>query len=257
MTGSFVGVDVALDSGWWRRMLARWGVALIVVGIAAGCTAETAPVAAVDPTSRATLDDLADPDLDLEDIAGVELDGLAPETAGFCEAFAAAELLWIEDAIVPLQIVVDAWRDVDDAPAQVAEDVAVMRELADRRMEWHLGRIDRDDRPVIDLAMAERLERIADQAAASCDLPLVVGPAGNVDLTPAEQVARCKQSQTNMAQGIALYERLRAGEPVHGQQIELAAWVELLRNPDEAEFWFASDFHGIGPEASITALPPC
>jgi len=133
--------------------------------------------------SSATIQEIADPESEivLEEVFNVDLGALSPNADNYCDAFAAAELLWIEDALVPLQFVIDAWSQIEDVPEEVADDVVAMRTIADQRLEWHLGRIDRDDRPNIDLALAEGLERIADHAVANCDLPLIIGPSVDLD----------------------------------------------------------------------------
>lgn len=232
----------------------------VLLALAVACTVNPADVANSTSDQSASIEVITDPtaDVELEDSSGAERGPLGSETNSFCAAFAAVDLLWIEDAIVSLQIVIDAWHTVDEVPEIVADDVAAMRSLADRRMDWHVGRIAADQRPVIDLAMAEGLERIADHAAMSCDLPLVTGlVAEDPDWTASEKQAKCEQSEADLGTGIAWYERARGREPLHAQQIELAAWVELLRNPDEPEFWFAPDHHGIGRDGAVTAIGPC
>lgn len=241
-------------------------IALLVAAISlASCAVDVPEVIGLEPNRPATLEEIADPtnDLELDDVSRVDLGEFAPDTATFCDAFGAVKLLWIEDAVVPLQFVIDTWEQVDDVPDAVADDVDAMRALAAQRLDWQFGRIDPNDRPNIDLAVAEGLERIADHAVENCALPLVVGPAGLIDATPdwtdAERTDSCTRSETDLTEGIELYQSLRDREPLHAQQIELAARVEFLRDPDLGDplFWLAPDWHGIGPGGQVVALQAC
>ena len=238
---------------------------LIAAVVATGCAVDVPEVIGLEPNRPATLEEIADPanDLELDDVSRLDLGDSAPNTDTFCDAFGATKLLWIEGALVPLQFLIDAWQRVDDAPDAVADDVDAMRELADRRLEWQFGRIDANDRPDIDLAMAEGLERIADHAAENCELPLVAGPDARGDVVPEwtddERSLFCEQSKADITEGITLYQELRGREALHGQQIELATRVEFLRasDLDDALFWRAPDWHGIGSGGDVVALQPC
>ena len=266
-------LDERLDSPERSWAMRRLIAVVVLAGSAAGCSVDAGELIA-EPQNRVSLDELTqavlDPesDVDVSDIDGLELEDILPTADSFCEAFGAAELTWLDGAIVPLQILNDAWTEVTDSPASVAADVEALRAFMRDRIDWNFGRIDRADRPDADRPMIERLERIADAAVADCDgLPLRVGYPNDWAVDRGwdddEAEMRCADSLTDLEEGIALYAELRGGEPRHTAQIELASLVEFHRAFEAAVpspgLWFASELHGIDASATapdIVSMPP-
>lgn len=219
----------------------------------------------VDQLTEAMLD--PDADLDLEEVDGIDLGELTPSSASFCEAFAALPVTWVDDALVPIQAFLDAWKPVDDVPAEVAGDVAALIAYAERKLDWHFGRIDRSERPT-DPVLFDRLERIADVAVIRCDrLPPRIGYPDSWALErswePGELERRCAESLADAEEGIELYRELRGREPGHSLQIELAALAEWHRSIDSdgsSPLWFVPDLHGVDASngtAVIVGLAGC
>jgi hypothetical protein len=243
---------------------------IFAVALLAGCSVAAEEMAA-EQENRITFDELTqamlDPesDVDFADVDGVELGEFARPADSFCEAFAVADLTWLDGAVMPLQALHDAWASVDDVPPAVADDVDVLRAFTAKRIDWNFGRIDRDDRPVADGPMIERLEHIADVAVAECnELPPRVGYPDDWALDLGwedEEIARrCADSLATLREGIPLYRELRGIDPGHTAQIELAALSEFHRTFDDdvtTTLWFAAELHGLDASGEIVALPPC
>lgn len=218
-----------------------------------------------DELTEAVLDPEAD--LDFAQVDGIDLEELTPMSTTFCEAFAAVPVTWVDDALVPIQLFLDAWKPVGDVPAEVADDVDALVTHAERKLDWHFGRIDRNDRPT-DPRLFERLERLADEAVARCDrLPPRIGHPDDWALQrswePGELERRCAQSLADAEEGIALYHELRGREPGHAIQVELASLADWLRSADSDDpspLWFVPELHGIDASsgsARVIALPGC
>jgi hypothetical protein len=188
-----------------------------------------------------------------------ELGDPAPIPTTFCDAFGAAPTRWIDDAIVPLRLWIDAYADVDDVPDDAGTPLAALRGFAERKLAWNLKQLD--ERPDYDASMAAHALALADSAAADCpDLPLVAGPRGFSDLplswaddSPDEIDRRCREHLGDLDDAIAEYVARRGAAPVHVAQVEAEAFLSFVN--EEGDLFFASDFVGIGPDGSAAAVP--
>ena len=258
-----------------RRVVALVG---LLMTVAVSCSVDAGEMAAgddVDSDNRITFDELTeavlDPasDVDLDQVDGIDLEDIAPTSTTFCEAFAAVPMTWVDDAVVPIQMFVDAWTPVDDAPDAVAADVDAVLAFGERKLDWNFGRLDRDARPTADAAFMDRLERIADAAVEQCDaLPLRIGQpedwAVERGWEPEEVDRRCAGSLETAEEGLPLYRELRGGEPGHAMQIELAALADWYRSfetgTEGPQLWFVPELHGLDTSSGsveIVAMEPC
>lgn len=229
-----------------------WALLLVAALVATGCSATETLVAEPEPQIL------------IEDESGEAVVFGDPDATTVCDAVSAVPMSWADDALVPVQAFVDTWSSVD-APDVVAADVAALLAHAQQRQDWYLGRIDRQDRPEIELALAESIEAVVDHAALNCsDLALRAGYAddwaANAGMSAQDATARCAASSAMLAEGIELYRSWRGANPGHTAQIEAAAQTELYRaladDADWPPFWFAPELHGLRNGETV-ALAPC
>lgn len=231
-------------------------------------TNTTAPQA--DDTVRVSPSVLADIDASLpENVGALDLGEVAPaDDTSFCQAFASAPARWLDDAVVPIQYWVDNFAAArPTAPSAAAEPLDRLLAHGDDMLAWNFGRLD--ERPVWGGSQAADVVAVADIAVAECPgLPLVVGPPGQsaapsywAESTP-DQVARsCEEDAAEVAEGTQWYVDEFGVLPEHQQQIETAAsqaiYAALEKTgefPDDVDFYFASRYHGVGPDGEPAAV---
>lgn len=187
----------------------------------------------------------------------------APGTTSFCAAAQSTPMRWqgSQDA-GDLERFAASWRDVE-APTDVSDDVASLVSQAEARLEWVRVRTAGEyaDPPIWSSGHADNVERIVDQAVASCDLPMFIDPARS----PLASVgfstsARCTQSLELLERGIAEYVELRGEAPQHVAQVRAANRAEFMRLSDAGQepidAWFGPDAHGL-VDGIVVAAPPC
>lgn len=235
---------------------------MVLALAAASCSGENSTAAEGDASQqvRITLDELFDPerDVELSEFDGVVVGPLIAEGVSWCEAIDAAPLEWADAQLVPVQALVDVWGLAGPVPLEIQDDVGAMREFAQSRLDWWLGKAGgANQRPRIDLELAERFERIADSAAANCELTVFDVGGFDLDGDEFERARRCRASLEILEEGIDLYESLRGTVPTHTQQIEWAGWVEYLRTQDDDLFWLRPSFHRLDSDGGIVAIDGC
>lgn len=229
-------------------------------------TSTTAP--RPDDTVRVSPSVLADIDASIPDNAGaIDLGPVAPaDDTSFCQAFAAAPVRWLNDALIPIQYWVDnftAARPV--VPEVAAEPVDRLLAHGDDMLAWQFGRLD--ERPTWTSSLADDAVTLADIAVAECpDLPLVVGSSEEAaaslhfgERTPDEV---CAGEASSVAKGIQWYVDELGVAPEHQQQIETATNRALVAGmestgelPDDVPIYFGSSYYGVGPGAEPLAVP--
>lgn len=219
-----------------------------------------------DGGERVAIDDFFDLEQDLpDDVSGLDLGEDGPATdASFCTAWGSAPARWFDDAVVPLQYAVDAWRPGrDDVPAEVLGDYDLLLAFGDAKIEWNFKQ--RDERPIWSSTEAAAALAVADAAVDNCDdLPLVATFAAPEQT---RAVGTCDEDAADVRIGVTWYLAERGEPPRHQQQIERLSDLryhegyEATGELDLDDYYFASDVHGVAPDGSGDVIPvpggPC
>jgi hypothetical protein len=179
-------------------------------------------------------------------------DPVADTPEAFCAAVATVPLRWTTDALVPMQIWVDAFEDATDAPAVAAPATAAILDFTRSRLRWSLT--GEGERPLWDPALDEAAMTLIDTAITSCpDLPLAIGlpgvserPRGWDDLGADELRAHCDDIAARVEAGIEEFTARMGRPPRHQMEMDL---------PSTA--FVSSDWHGIviGEDGEATVVP--
>lgn len=195
-----------------------------------------------DDDDRVALDDLIDPEFEIPDGAtGIEIDDeemkAVTEARSFCSVAGELPLRWFDDAIIPVQISVDAYSRAQDVPAEAAEPIERLVQHGEALLRWNLG--GGGDRPEFGDDLQADVVIVSDAALAHCpDLPLVIGPPGSsaapagwADMSEGELAAHCDDMRGNLESDLAEYEEI-VGEPAtHSIQLDAVL-------PYSASDWF-------------------
>jgi hypothetical protein len=185
-------------------------------------------------------------------LGGVDLGGLAPDSATFCEAAGTAPVRWITDAAIPLQYWIDSFATAQGIPAEAEGAVARLRDFAAEPMAWQLG--NRDKRPLWEEPQTQDAMLLADAAISNCpDLPLAVGlpgasatPLAWRDLDEIAIAERCADNKARVENAVIEFTEKFRIQPRH--QIEMEPVLSTF---------YASDWHGVtvGDNRVATVVP--
>ncbi len=202
--------------------MAPLGLALAMV--ASGCAllgADPRPVTMAQLITGA-YDPAAVESVDLESF-GVSFD----DAGTFCEAAGTVPLRWTVDALVPMQVWVDAFSELDDVPEAAAPAVEHLVDFTQRRLRWSLS--GEGERPTWDTATTTAAEALIDAALTGCpDLPMIVGlpgqsdrPSGWADMSDVEVADHCESMRRRFEEGVVQYEIDDGRPPRHHMELDL------------------------------------
>lgn len=201
-------------------------------------------------TSLITLDDLADPTVDIREATGIDLGNDEPDPAGICEAFDAAPSRWLRDALIPIQLWVGNFEDVA-VPAELTEPVVELLEYGRARLRWNFTG---GERPPWEERHEASERALAEWATENCTLSPVIGPwvpgipSGWAELSPEEVRDRCADEEQRVREGQEEYRALTGMYARH--VIALETHLEI--------FWASDDYYvtSAGPDSYALAPIP-
>jgi hypothetical protein len=219
----------------------RWGPAVALLLLPA-CSGDNGGAPATDPTAAASATGA--------DVASAP--STAPSTAGsrtLCAAAAAAPMRWLDDAVVTLQLWVDAFAAIDSPPASIAPALERLVAFGDARMRWHLT--GDGERPPATAAVAADRRAVVATAVSTCpDLPLAFGPDRSfapewTSLPPDELAQRCADDVARVQSAVDEYRTATGAEPGHQAELE-----------EVVVTFFSSDVHGVALDGGTAIVVP-
>ncbi len=216
-------------------MTPRRSLLAVALLLAAGCTGDDeATVPGIDTTAK-------------EPATTSPAPGGA--TATWCDAVAAAPMRWLDDAIVPLQLWVDSFSTVGDAPGELSDELDRLVAFGAARLRWHLTGDGERPMPTPEVA-ADRLT-IVEAALTTCPgLPLAFGPDASrspawSSTSPEDLARRCADDLARLEAAIDEHRATTRSEPRHQAEME-----EVVVG------FFASDVHGIVVADGVAVVTP-
>ena len=200
-------------------------------------------------TSLVTLEQVLDFEEDISGATGIDLEELEPTSTDICEAFDAAPSRWLQDALIPNQIWVGNFEEVEPPSDEVGSAIDELLDFGRRRLRWSFTG---GDRPLWEgrHELAER--RLTEWAVVNCDLSPVIGPwtpgipRGWSALTADEIAERCDREEQRVREAQAEYKALTGAYARHVIALET-----------HLEFFYASDdFYLTDAQPGSFALAP-